>query len=536
VAEIGVGGNDTAKSSFILKYQQNSTFCHTQPQRGFYTVFEGVRLMKDKNPILHSLEIIESQISEKLTVKHIASSVHFSKFHYQRLFREMVGENVMEYVTKRKLTLAGRELLETDAAVVDIAIKFGYDSREGFSRSFKAYMGVTPGEYRRYSLTAIAKKTVKERGKVTYSKATDEIIRELNDFIVGTKETATLARKEELPNYTAFWSVIADKTDNLANRVQAVLDRITAIAERPDEITNRFAILHVITDTAFESNLLAFNVGLMVSRAQPEHAAAQNPMCQKYIALAHTAVLKASKVTGFFNELSALIFEDIKKSYAKKMREVLQTAESVPSSVNGYDYIKFELEGLTERLKRIPFDENTALCLDDCLFQLNIISFAVDMDVFRNPRDKAMFEGLTKFKDALADAIGFIETLPKGVAKAIEYTTLKHMQDLTFQGNILLFYTRGEVEKMNKANVLDDEKNREFNAVCEKINAAIQLVINATINATGETPVKEVSQHYGAAADDLHRIADGLGLHGSPIKFLAAEIRNLSDRAMKYAL
>ena len=105
--------------------------------------------MFNGNPISRSLEIIESQISEKLTVEYIASRVYFSKFHYQRLFRETVGDSVMEYVTKRKLTLAGQELLETDAAIVDIAEKFGYDSREGFSRSFKAHMGVTPGEYRK---------------------------------------------------------------------------------------------------------------------------------------------------------------------------------------------------------------------------------------------------------------------------------------------------------------------------------------------------------------------------------------------------
>ncbi|MCL2577269.1 MAG: AraC family transcriptional regulator [Defluviitaleaceae bacterium] len=83
--------------------------------------------MEDKDSILRSLEIIENQISEKLTVGHIANSVHFSKFHYQRLFREMVGDSVMEYVTKRKLTLADKELLETSTAVVDIAVKFGYD-------------------------------------------------------------------------------------------------------------------------------------------------------------------------------------------------------------------------------------------------------------------------------------------------------------------------------------------------------------------------------------------------------------------------
>jgi len=493
--------------------------------------------------------MIEGQISEKLTVESIASSVHFSKFHYQRLFREMVGESVMEYVTKRKLTLAGKELLETGTAIVDIAIKFGYDSREGFSRSFKAYMGVTPGEYRRYSLAAIAKKTVKERVKMNYSKATDEIIRELNDFIARAREIANLARKEKGFNWCR--NIIADKTDNLANRVQAVLERITAIAERPDEITNRFAILHVITDNAFESNLLAFNVGLMVSRARPEHAAAQNPMCEKFYSLAAVAQVKAGKVAEFFNELSALIFEDIKESYAKKIQELVQTAKSATASINGYDNIKFELENFVERLAAIPFDEKTALRFDDCLFQLNIISFAADMDIFRNPQDKTMFEGLAVFKNALADAALFVEALPKGVAASIDYSPQKQMQDFAFQGNILLFYTRGEAERLNKANALADETNDEINAACDKINTAIQLANNAILTPLGkgvtppsqtnnliggvinESSAKEVSHHYGVAADDLNKIAGKLGLHGNPIRFLATEIKSLSERAAK---
>ena len=487
--------------------------------------------MRNKNPILHSLDIIENQISEKLTVEHIANSVHFSKFHYGRLFREMVGESVMEYVTKRKLTLAGKELLETDAAIVDIAVKFGYDSREGFSRSFKAYMGVTPGEYRKYSLATIAQKIVKERGKMTYSKTTNEIIRELNDFIAKAKETANLARKEKVPGYETFWSVIADTTDNLANRVRSALERITAIAERPDEITNRFAILRVITDNAFESNLLAFNVGLMVSRAQPEHATIQNPMYEKYFSLAAAAQLKASKIADFFNELSALISDDIKKSYDDKIQQVVNVAKPAIASIVGYDNIKGELEHFTKRLEQIPFDEKTTLRLDDCLFQLNIISFAADMDITRNPHDKAMFDGLTLFKDALSDAISFTEALPKGVSSTIRNEPQKHMQDFAFHGNILLFYFRGEIEKLNKANLLDDEKNSKLNAVSEKINSTIQIAHNATDANSAE----EVSRNYCSAADDMNRIAEGLGLCGNPIKFLATETKTLADHAMKFA-
>jgi AraC family transcriptional regulator len=83
--------------------------------------------MKSEMPILQSIEIIENRISEKLTVKNIADSVHFSQYHYGRLFRELIGESVMDYVIKRKLTLAGKELMETNATILDIALKYGYD-------------------------------------------------------------------------------------------------------------------------------------------------------------------------------------------------------------------------------------------------------------------------------------------------------------------------------------------------------------------------------------------------------------------------
>ena len=123
----------------------------------------------NRQPIYKSIEVIENRIMEKLTVENIAKTVHFSKYHYQRMFREIVGETVMEYVTKRKLTLAGKALLETDDTILDIALKFGFDSHDGFTRSFKAYMGVTPTDYRKFNLTAISQKTAKEKCVMYYS-------------------------------------------------------------------------------------------------------------------------------------------------------------------------------------------------------------------------------------------------------------------------------------------------------------------------------------------------------------------------------
>ncbi|MDR1692740.1 MAG: helix-turn-helix transcriptional regulator, partial [Oscillospiraceae bacterium] len=234
--------------------------------------------MKD-NSVFRSLSFIEARIQEKLTVAEIADSAYFSKYHYQRLFRDIVGKSVMEYVTKRKLTLAGRELLETQATVLDIALRFGYDSHEGFLRAFKAYMGVTPSEYRKYGLTAISLITGRERDTMTYSNSTDEILRELNGFVVKAKETAAAARKCELCWYKGFWDGIADRTDEFAAKLDVILTRVAAIAGHPDEITNRFTIIKAVEDIAFLSNVMALHVGLTAARGRPEDAKAMQPLC-----------------------------------------------------------------------------------------------------------------------------------------------------------------------------------------------------------------------------------------------------------------
>jgi len=486
--------------------------------------------MDNEHPVFHSLEIIENRISEKLTVENIASSVYFSKYHYQRLFREIVGDSVMEYVTKRKLTLAGRALLETNATILNIALKFGFDSHEGFTRSFKAYMGVTPTDYRKYSLATISQKTVKEKRVMVYSKATDEIIRELNDFIAKAKDTANSARKNEVPEYTTFWNTIADTTDAFTDRVKGVLEHITAIAEHPDEITNRFAIIKVIEEISFQSNLLAFNAGLMVSRGQPEHIRVQWPLCEKYLELARASTLKAGKAAQFLGELSSLIFEDMRKNAAQKVQEVIQKGRAAEESIIGYSYIKHEISALVNELSSIPYEDISVSRLEDYLFKLNIISFAADMDVYRNSCNKALFDGLTVFQESISDAIDFFRKIiiPES-NPVLERTTRNRFADIAFQGNILLFYTRGEVSDEKLGKLLDGEQKTSFDTICGKINDFIQFALSST----EEMAYKEIADKLYEINSDMTREADKLKERGGSIRFLAGEFKGLADNATR---
>ena len=108
--------------------------------------------MKNSNAINGSIDFIESRLTEALDVDELARQAFFSKTHYQRLFRAIVGEPVIEYVKNRRLQLACGDVYAGSSGILDIALRYGYESHEGFTRAFKAYFGVTPSDYRKCSI------------------------------------------------------------------------------------------------------------------------------------------------------------------------------------------------------------------------------------------------------------------------------------------------------------------------------------------------------------------------------------------------
>ena len=74
----------------------------------------------------------------------IAKSVYSSSYHFQRIFSMIVGVTIGEYVRNRRLSLAGHELYETKTEVINIALKYGYESPESFTKVFMRFHGIVP--------------------------------------------------------------------------------------------------------------------------------------------------------------------------------------------------------------------------------------------------------------------------------------------------------------------------------------------------------------------------------------------------------
>lgn len=97
---------------------------------------------------MDAVEYMEEHIEEPFDVSVVAKAAYSSTFHFQRMFHMLTGITVAEYLRKRRLTLAAQELAITKSKVLDVAIKYGYDTPESFSKAFRRVHGISPSAAR----------------------------------------------------------------------------------------------------------------------------------------------------------------------------------------------------------------------------------------------------------------------------------------------------------------------------------------------------------------------------------------------------
>ncbi len=98
----------------------------------------------------NAIDYIENNLTEELDYTDIANKAFTSPFYFQRVFRVLCNCTLGEYIRNRRLTLAGSELSSSDAKVIDVALKYGYDSPESFSRAFTRFHGIAPSYAKMY--------------------------------------------------------------------------------------------------------------------------------------------------------------------------------------------------------------------------------------------------------------------------------------------------------------------------------------------------------------------------------------------------
>lgn len=99
--------------------------------------------------ISNAVHYIEDNLTEELDYDKIAAQAYVSSFNFQRAFNVLCGFSLGEYIRNRRLTLAGMELSSGESKVIDIAVKYGYDSPDSFAKAFSRFHGVPPSSARK---------------------------------------------------------------------------------------------------------------------------------------------------------------------------------------------------------------------------------------------------------------------------------------------------------------------------------------------------------------------------------------------------
>jgi Uncharacterized protein conserved in bacteria len=157
-----------------------------------------------------SLQYIERHLLEDADSEKAARQVGLSRFYLERTFAALTGMSVSEYIRARRLTLAAQELIAADEKVIDLALKYGYDTPESFTKAFTRFHGVTPTIARRMSTLLRCQNPLAISIHMEGATRMDYKIEQMDAFtVVGAEETFHMdTSMQEIPK---FWGTFFQK-------------------------------------------------------------------------------------------------------------------------------------------------------------------------------------------------------------------------------------------------------------------------------------------------------------------------------------
>jgi len=180
---------------------------------------------------------IECHLDQRIEVADLARIVVTSEYHFRRLFSALAGIPLSEYIRRRRLTLAGAEVLAGERTLLEVAVRYGYTSGEAFARAFRAMHGVGPGEARRVGASLRSQPRMSFRLIVEGSSSMRYRVVEKEEFrVVGKKARVPLVHEGMNPAIGAFIRGIGQET---LQRIQSLSDQapegIVSVSDNLDD-------------------------------------------------------------------------------------------------------------------------------------------------------------------------------------------------------------------------------------------------------------------------------------------------------------
>lgn len=171
-----------------------------------------------------AIDYIEENLDSEIDLNEVSKIACCSTFHFQRMFSYIADQPISEYVRKRRMSKAVFDLLNTDQKIIDIALKYGYDSPTAFNRAFQSIHGVAPSVAREKGITLKAyppisfKITIKGEAEMNYRIEKKDAFR-----IIGVKEHFDVNLEEGFLKVPLFWQKVAG--EGIVPKMCAFMDK-----------------------------------------------------------------------------------------------------------------------------------------------------------------------------------------------------------------------------------------------------------------------------------------------------------------------
>lgn len=178
--------------------------------------------MEPLSELNRAMRYIEATLAQEVDIQEAARIAGVSEYHFRRMFSFLAGMPLGEYIRRRRLALAALELRGSAEKVIDVAVKYGYESPDAFTRAFQALHGVTPSDARRSDTALKAFPPMTFQLTIRGGTEMEYRILEKDAFkVIGLMKRVSLIYEGVNPEIEAMWQLFApgdfDELKQLSN-------------------------------------------------------------------------------------------------------------------------------------------------------------------------------------------------------------------------------------------------------------------------------------------------------------------------------
>ena len=155
------------------------------------------------------IQYIEDHLTEKIEYTELAKIVGVSVYSLQRIFIFLTNISLAEYIRKRRLSKAFEELKKSDIKIIDLAIKYQYDSSISFARTFRNLFGISPSECKSNNKEYKLFPVIHFNSTESYKELSYEI-KEMDEMVIYCKKTKATTHDDFLYNIRKLYKEIED--------------------------------------------------------------------------------------------------------------------------------------------------------------------------------------------------------------------------------------------------------------------------------------------------------------------------------------